>query len=126
ARAGGHDIDGNLVPNRTVGDPIALQIAYQTGRVNEFGAGLSSIPIIDVRSYVDVPYADGTVDVHNSYHSGVNRARLVATNGNAANQVIVTAQTLGTLSLDTSTLGSPLAVASATTLDVLDHWLATI
>ena len=126
ARAGGHDIDGNLVANRTVGDPTALQLAYQTGRVNEFGAGLSSIPIIDLRSYVDTPYADGSVDVHNSYHSGVNRARLIAINGNASNQIIVTAQTLGTLTLDTSTLGSPLAVAAATMLDTLDHWLANI
>ena len=126
ARAGGHDIDGNLVANRTVGDPIALQLAYQTGRVNEFGAGLSSIPIIDLRSYVDTPYADGSVDVHNSYHSGVNRARLIAINGNANNQVIVTAQTLGTLSLDTGTLGSPLAVAATTMLDALDRWLANI
>jgi Tannase-like family of unknown function (DUF6351) len=126
ARAGGHDIDGNLVANRTVGDPAALQLAYQTGRVNEFGAGLSSIPIIDLRSYVDTPYADGSVDVHNSYHSGVNRARLIAINGNANNQIIVTAQTLGTLSLDTGTLGSPLAVAAATMLDALDHWLANI
>jgi hypothetical protein len=126
ARAGGHDIDGNLVANRTVGDPTALQLAYQTGRVNEFGAGLSSIPIIDLRSYVDTPYADGSVDVHNSYHSGVNRARLIAINGNANNQIIVTAQTLGTLSLDTGTLGSPLAVAAATMLDALDRWLANI
>ena len=126
ARAGGHDIDGNLVANRTVGDPMALQLAYQTGRVNEFGAGLSSIPIIDLRSYVDTPYADGSVDVHNSYHSGVNRARLIAINGNANNQIIVTAQTLGTLSLDTGTLGSPLAVAATTMLDALDHWLANI
>src|SRR5438105_1956677 len=126
ARAGGHDIDGNLVANRTVGDPIALQLAYQTGRVNEFGAGLSSIPIIDLRSYVDTPYADGSVDMHNSYHSVVNRARLIAINGNANNQVIVTAQTLGTLSLDTGTLGSPLAVAATTMLDALDRWLANI
>ena len=126
ARVGGHDIDGNLVANRTIGDPTALQLAYQTGRVNEFGAGLNSIPIIDLRSYVDTPYADGSVDVHDSYHSGVNRVRLIATNGNANNQVIVTTQTLGTLSLDTGTLGSPLAVASAAMLDVLDHWLANI
>jgi len=126
ARVGGHDIDGNLVANRTIGDPTALQLAYQTGRVNEFGAGLSSIPIIDLRSYVDTPYADGSVDVHNSYHSGVNRARLIAINGNANNQIIVTAQTLGTLSLDTGTLGSPLAVAATTMLDALDHWLANI
>jgi Tannase-like family of unknown function (DUF6351) len=84
------------------------------------------IPIIDLRSYVDTPYSDGSVDVHDSYHSRTNRARLVATNGNADNQIIVTAQTLGTLSLDTSTIGSPLNVAAYTMLDVLDRWLANI
>jgi hypothetical protein len=126
ARIGGHDLDGNLVPNRTVADPLALNTAYQTGRVNEFGAGDSMIPIIDLRSYVDTPYSDGSVDVHDSYHSRTNRARLVATNGNADNQIIVTAQTLGTLSLDTSTIGSPLNVAAYAMLDVLDRWLANI
>src|SRR5207237_4345647 len=90
------------------------------------GRGLHLIPLICLRSYVDTPSPDGSGDVHNSYHSGVNRARLIAINGNANNQVIVTAQTLGTLSLDTGTLGSPLAVAATTMLDALDHWLANI
>jgi hypothetical protein len=58
-RIGGHDIDGNLVPTRTVGDPEALRIVYQTGRLNEGGAGMASVPIIDLRSWVD-----GTGDVH--------------------------------------------------------------
>src|SRR4029078_4329239 len=57
AHVGGHDIDGNVVANRTLGDPTALKTAYQTGRVNEFGAGLASVPIIDVRSYLDLVQA---------------------------------------------------------------------
>ena len=34
ARIGGHDIDGNIVPAREVADPVALKIAYRSGRIN--------------------------------------------------------------------------------------------
>jgi hypothetical protein len=126
AHAGGHDIDGNVIANRTVGDPTALKTAYQTGRVNEFGAGLTSVPIIDVRSYLDFVQSGGAVDVHNSYHSGVNRARLIAANGNADNQVIVTVQSTGTLGGDTGSSTSPLAIVSRRLFDLMDQWLANI
>jgi hypothetical protein len=126
SRVGGHDIDGNIVANRTVGDPAALKTAYQTGRVNEFGAGLASIPIIDVRSYLDFIQPGGNVDVHDSYHSRVNRARLIAANGDAANQVIVTVQSTGTLGGDTGSSTSPLAQVSRHLFDLMDQWLANI
>ena len=126
ARAGGHDIDGNIVANRTVGDPVALTTAYRTGRVNEFGAGLASVPIIDVRSYLDFVQPGGNVDVHNSYHSRTNRARLIAANGNADNQVIVTVPSLGTLTSDLTTRTSPLSVVSRQLFDLMDKWLARI
>jgi hypothetical protein len=126
ARVGGHDIDGNVVANRTVGNPDALRIAYQTGRVNEFGAGLASVPIIDIRSYLDFVQPDGNVDVHNAYHSRVNRARLIAANGDAANQVIVTVPSAGTLGLDIGSRTSPLAVVSRQLFDLMDQWLAAI
>jgi hypothetical protein len=136
-RIGGHDIDGHIVANRTVGDPTALQLAYQTGRVNEFGAGLASTPIIDVRSYVDYsPPAPFLTDVHNSYHSRVARARLIAANGNAANQVIVTTPTSGggcqtagsstCLLMDIQNPGSPLSIISRQLFDLMDQWLANI
>jgi Tannase-like family of unknown function (DUF6351) len=126
SHVGGHDIDGNLVANRTIGNPMALKLAYQTGRVNEFGAGLASVPIIDVRSYLDFVQPGGNVDVHNSYHSGVNRARLIAANGNANNQVIVTVQSTGTLTGDISSPTSPLAIVSRHLFDLMDQWLANI
>jgi hypothetical protein len=126
AHVGGHDIDGNLVANRTIGNPTALKLAYQTGRVNEFGAGLATVPIIDVRSYLDFVQPGGNVDVHNSYHSGVNRARLIAANGNADNQVIVTVQSTGTLTGDISSPTSPLAIVSRHLFDLMDQWLANI
>jgi hypothetical protein len=126
AHVGGHDIDGNIVANRTSGDLIALKTAYETGRVNEFGAGLASVPIIDVRSYLDFVQPGGNVDVHNSYHSGVNRARLIAANGNADNQVIVTVPSTGTLTGDISSRTSPLSVVSRQLFDLMNQWLDSI
>jgi len=126
ARIGGHDINGNIVANRTVGNPDALRIAYQTGRVNEFDAGLVSVPIIDVRSYLDFVQPDGNVDVHNAYHSRVNRARLIAATGDAANQVIVTVPSAGNLGLDIGSRTSPLAVVSRQLFDLMDQWLAAV
>ena len=66
------------------------------------------------------------MDVHNSYHSGVNRARLIAANGNADNQVIVTVASTGTLGGDTSSRTSPLAIVSRQLFDLMDQWLANI
>ena len=34
SRVGGLDINGKIVPQRMVGDPLALRRAYETGRVN--------------------------------------------------------------------------------------------
>ena len=46
-------------------DRAALAISYQTGRMNDT-TSLPVVPIIDVRSYVDADYANGTADVHDS------------------------------------------------------------
>jgi hypothetical protein len=126
ARIGGQDINGNIVSSRMIGDPEALSIAYRTGRVNEFGAGDAVIPIIDIRSYLDFIQPNDVVDVHTSYFSGVNRARLIATNGTAANQVIVTVPSLGTLTADIGSRTSPLATVSRHLFDSMDRWLANI
>ncbi|MGD1103711.1 MAG: DUF6351 family protein [Terriglobia bacterium] len=84
-KVGGYDDDGKIVATRMVGDPEALRIAYQTGQVNAGSGGLGSIPIIDIRAYVDtVP------DIHDEFRSFVTRARLEAANGSADNQVILT------------------------------------
>lgn len=125
-RIGGHDINGNIVSSRSIGDPVAVRTAFETGRVNEFGAGLAEVPIIDVRSYLDFVQPGGNVDVHNSYHSGVARARLIAANGNADNQVIVTVPSTGTLTSDLALTTSPLSVVSRNLFDLMDRWLAAI
>ena len=109
-RAGGHDIDGNLVPQRTVADPDALRIAYETGRVNDASRGLSMIPIIDVR-----PYTDGDDDVHDIVANHITRARLVAANGHANNQVF-----------RTYAPGTPIQAAQRYVLDAMDEWLSSI
>lgn len=122
---GGHDLDGNIVATREVADPEALKIAYQSGRVNEGGGGLATIPIVDLRSYLDVPYADGTSDVHDAYRSGVTRARLIAANGNANNQVIITVATVGNLGQDQGP-SAPLGKVTKEVLAELDQWIARI
>lgn len=83
---GGYDADGNPVPARSIGDPLALRAAYQTGRVTHGGMGLSRVPIIDVRSYTDLTEKG---DVHQKYHSFALRARLRAANGTINNTVML-------------------------------------
>ncbi len=131
ARAGGLDVNGKVVPQRMAGDPVALRRAYEAGRVNAAGGGLASIPIVDIRSYVDgapPPPFDALkdVDVHDGYHSAVLRARLIKANGTAANQVMITVASLGRLQADTRTPGSPLIRISGEALTQLDQWLTNI
>jgi hypothetical protein len=131
SRIGGLDVDGNIIPKRMAGDPVALQRAYETGRVNSAGGGLASIPIVDIRSYVDgappTPFdALKDVDVHDGYHSAVMRARLIKANGNAANHVMITIASLGRVQADTRTAGSPLTRVSGEALGKLDQWLTNI
>jgi Tannase-like family of unknown function (DUF6351) len=131
SRIGGLDIDGKITPKRMAGDPVALRRAYETGRVNSAGGGLASIPIVDIRSYVDgappTPFdALKDVDVHDGYHSAVMRARLIKANGNAANQVIITVASLGRVQADTRAAGSPLTRMSGEALSKLDKWLTNI
>ena len=131
ARVGGLDVNGKIMPQRMAGDPIALRRAYESGRVNSAGGGLASIPIVDIRSYVDgappAPFdALKDVDVHDGYHSAVMRARLIKANGNAANHVMITVASLGRVQTDTRTAGSPLTRISGEALAQLDKWLTNI
>jgi hypothetical protein len=50
---GGHDINGVMVPARTHGDADAIRTAYSTGRMQQAGGGLASIPMLDIRGYTD-------------------------------------------------------------------------
>ena len=75
------------MPTRSQGDLTAILEAYQTGRITNAGFGLSSIPIIDYRGYVDQPQNNN--EDHARFHSFTMRARLVRANGNYDNQVML-------------------------------------
>lgn len=71
---------------RTKADVKATEAAYGTGRVLWGGAGLATTPVIDHRSYTDdLPGGD----IHMSVHGFSTRARLIAANGHADNQVML-------------------------------------
>jgi hypothetical protein len=111
-RIGGYDADGNIVSARSVADPVALRLAYQTGRVNQGAGSLAAIPIIDWR-----PYIDPSGDIHDSFRSFVTRARLVAAHGRADHHVILRMPARGL---------PPGATAQGNTIRMLDKWLDAI
>ncbi len=82
-KIGGNDIDGGFVPQRSVGDPVALRAIYVGGLINSGGGGLANVPILHARSYTD---AIG--DIHDRHRDLTIRARLERTNGRSDNQVI--------------------------------------
>jgi hypothetical protein len=82
-KIGGNDIDGNFIPQRAVGDPIALRAIYASGLMNSGGGGLANAPILHIRSYTD---AIG--DIHDRHRDLTIRARLQRANGRSDNQVI--------------------------------------
>ena len=92
AKVGGIDIDGNFTAARSVADPDALRIAYETGRVNS-ATGAADIPEIDNRTGAQM---DDT-GFHPAFHSFTYRARLDRSNGHHDNQVIWLSRTGGTV-----------------------------
>ena len=82
---GGIDIDGTATAERVSADPIALERAYATGRVNRFDGGLSYIPMIETRGYSDLGG-----DFHDRHRSWMMRARQLAANGDAGTHVSLT------------------------------------
>lgn len=80
---GGFDREGNFQTARTAADRVALNRLYAYGRVNE-GGNLGDIPIIDLR-----PDPGSVPNVHDSARSLSMRARLIRSNGNADNQIIL-------------------------------------
>jgi len=84
-KIGGLDIDGNFSPHRSIADPIALQNAYQSGRVVTIGASMT-LPIIDVRPYVDTSDT-GQLSIHTRIRTFIFLNRLGKSNGTIANEV---------------------------------------
>lgn len=102
-RAGGTDINGALVPHRTVGDPIAIAAMYASGLQASYNAALANVPILMSRSY-----ADHRGDIHDRQRDFVVRARLERSNGRSDNTVIWIASTV-----------APIAAS----LDTMNRWL---
>jgi hypothetical protein len=107
---GGFDDNGRPRAARTVGDPEAMSIAYKTGRLNQGAGGITSLPIIDARTYVD-----DEANVHQFVNGYRFRARLDRFNGTHANQVMFRAKG-----------GQSVNAMNQTALDLMGQWLDAI
>ena len=108
-KVGGHDIDYNAQPQRTLADPAALTVVYRSGYLNQ--ANNLHVPIIDIRG-------TSNVEIHDTYHSWSMRARLERANGNHDNQIIWNSFTASGFVID------PALESQA--FDLMDRWLSAI
>lgn len=112
-QVGGFDLDGNIVAARTVADPLALDRSYRAGLVNGFEGGLSAVPILTQRNYLDL-LVGNAANIHDRAEDFVIRARLArAQHGRFDNQIIWTAGLTGTN-------------LAALSLDLMNRWLDAI
>jgi hypothetical protein len=111
---GGYDIDGELQPERTVGDEQVMAAVYRAGAVT--GPG----PLADVPVILRTPYIDPTGDIHDRFRAFSVRERLRGSPGfDDRTLAIWTEATQGsTLSRLTGDAG-PVGEAVA----VVDDWL---
>ena len=98
---------------RTAGNITAMNIAHTSGHVFR---GEISIPVIDLRWYLEP-----ILDMHHSVASFQTRARMIAKQGHAKNQVIWVAECseLDPVSLDDNCAYNPTGDA----LDAMDKWM---
>jgi hypothetical protein len=106
---GGHDINGNVVANRTAADLEALRIAYESGRINDGAQGLAMIPIIDMRPYTEGPGGN----VHDTFNGVIAGNRINAAGGGNRISRVYEANV-------------PIFKAQDDNLDILDGWLAAV
>lgn len=85
-KIGGRDADGNIVPNRSNGDPKAIERAYRHGRVTS--GERWTLPIIHTRDYRDF-----NNDIHTRERSFATLARHLEANKTTANLVMWTTPT---------------------------------
>jgi hypothetical protein len=113
---GGLDIDFRPQPERHVGDPDAISLAYRTGRIIS-GRGLASVAILDYRNYTDhLPNGDN----HMKFHSFSLRERLIRKNGHANNHVFLVTPRGGMFGMGEA--NGPMAESLAQ----LDAWLTAV
>ena len=106
---GGHDINGNIVADRTAADVEALRIAYESGRINDGAHGLAMIPIIDMRPYTEGPGGN----VHDTFNGVIAGNRINAAGGGNRISRVYEANV-------------PIFKAQDDNLDILDTWLAAV
>jgi hypothetical protein len=95
-QVGGFDRDGNIVSQRTQADRLALLRTHRAGLLNQFGGGLSRVPILTQRNYLDL-LLNNPANIHDRSQDFVVRARLArAQGGRFDNQIIWTAGLTGT------------------------------
>jgi hypothetical protein len=82
-RVGGFDANGQIIPERSNADPVALLAAYRFGELVT-GKSLGNVPIIDWNRYVD-----DSADMHTRDRTFLVRERLITANGDAANQAVL-------------------------------------
>jgi hypothetical protein len=124
-RVGGYDDDGSIVATRTQADEETIRIAYRRGLVLTGRGGLNQVPIIEWR-----PYGDDLADAHDRIRSLATRARLIAANGTADNQVILVYPRLSSadfaLFLKSGRLDAPFAERERNLVRQMDRWLDNI
>ena len=124
-RVGGYDDDGNIVALRMRADDETIRMAYRHGLVLTGHGGLHRVPIIEWR-----PYGDDVADAHDRIRSFAIRARLIAANGTADNQVILVYPRLSSsevgLVLKTGRLDAPFPERERMLVRQMDRWLDNI
>jgi hypothetical protein len=126
AAAGGFDGDGVPSAARSQGDPVGIDNAYATGLLNSGGGGLSLIPIINQRAYVDTAPPGLAASIHDRLEDFVIRARLIRANGAASNQVIWTSAPVGPVNLKALSLDLAMRWLDALTADPAPPSLAKV
>jgi hypothetical protein len=116
-RIGGYDVDGDVVAARTVGDTIAMRLAYESGRLLNGGGGLAYTPVIDFRGYADMQKGG---NVHPRFFSFSTKARLQKANGYTDNFVMLTVDG------DKYGLFSPNDPVSQEAFRQMDTWLTNL
>ena len=104
-KVGGRDIDWHWRPQRSTADLFALSAAYRSGQMN-LGGGMATVADIDIGACAFTPTVNASL--HSCFHTPSMRARLVKTNGQADNQVIMQ------------------LAPSDVSFDILDRWLEAI
>ncbi len=108
---GGYDDNGEIRAARSVADPAALEIAYESGRVNRTAGGYGNVPVLDIRQYQDT----GGPNVHQYVNTYRTRARIDAEHGGHGNQVMWRAQG-----------GPSVSAMNAAALTTLADWMDAI